>query len=556
MNRSTLLLLAGCYLFAQSQAGLRALGSPQDDNPRNEKIDTGLDQENRRYAIFVRMRNQILPDGKAYKEFCKKHTNDKRRKLRKWVLATLRKKSDKSWKKVEPRVTALEKDNAIQDRLRYWIVNGFACTATGKAVKELAALDSVAFVYRQRLTPQHKRSARGRGRRLRGRPIRSRAEQQKQVMERVLRDWRDDSDDPLKIDELTIPWNVERIGAVDAWKNEQATGKNVVIGLIDSGLLVTPSLMQALWRNKGEKLNGKDDDGNGYVDDIFGYDFQADSFYCLGDRGISHGSICAGIMVGRPGGDNKLITGIAPRARVMVLRGMGMLKTYEYALMMGADIISMSYMWVNRPLGHYRGLFRTAHEHLTIGGIVSVGGAGNFAGNGPRAAPKGKQIATPKDIPCVIAASGLMKNGNKAPASSEGPCTWDDVKFFTDFPKWAPLMKPDVTGFFGGYPTWTRTGLRRGWRTVWQGENRIGLVVGPRGNSFSGPHAGGVVALMLSANPDLPAWRVKEVLEASCKDIGKKGRDTIFGAGLMQAQEAVKAVKALRVRPRAKKRSG
>ena len=117
-------------------------------------------------------------------------------------------------------------------------------------------------------------------------------------------------------------------------------------------------------------------------------------------------------------------------------------------------------------------------------------------------------------------------------------------------------MKPDVTGFFGGYPTWTRTGLRRGWRTVWQGENRIGLVVGPRGNSFSGPHAGGVVALMLSANPDLPAWRVKEVLEASCKDIGKKGRDTIFGAGLMQAQEAVKAVKALRVRPRAKKRRG
>ena len=64
---------------------------------------------------------------------------------------------------------------------------------------------------------------------------------------------------------------------------------------------------------------------------------------------------------------------------------------------------------------------------------------------------------------------------------------------------------------------------------------------GPRGNSFSGPHAAGVAALMLSANPELPAWRVKELMEATCKDLGEEGRDTTYGAGLIQADAAVRA---------------
>jgi hypothetical protein len=39
----------------------------------------------------------------------------------------------------------------------------------------------------------------------------------------------------------------------------------------------------------------------------------------------------------------------------MVLRGMGYLKSYEYALANGADVMSMSYMWPGIELGHYRG---------------------------------------------------------------------------------------------------------------------------------------------------------------------------------------------------------
>ena len=119
------------------------------------------------------------------------------------------------------------------------------------------------------------------------------------------------------------------------------------------------------------------------------------------------------------------------------------------------------------------------------------------------------------------------------------------MKFYDDFGPDHPLQKPDVTGFAAGYPVWSGLGkgMRRGWRATYDAGGGVGLVLGPQGNSFSGPHAGGVAALMLSANPDLPAWRVKELMEATCTDLGEKGRDKKFGAGLLNAQAAVLAAK-------------
>lgn len=119
------------------------------------------------------------------------------------------------------------------------------------------------------------------------------------------------------------------------------------------------------------------------------------------------------------------------------------------------------------------------------------------------------------------------------------------MRFFDDYPAAAPLGKPDVTAFAGGYPVWHWTDMRgRQVKVVWEGADGIGLIQGPRGNSFSGPHAAGVAALMLSANPELAAWRVKELMEATCRDLGPEGRDVAFGAGLLRAHEAVQAARA------------
>ena len=145
----------------------------------------------------------------------------------------------------------------------------------------------------------------------------------------------------------------------------------------------------------------------------------------------------------------------------------------------------------------------------------------------------------------MIAAAGILENGSLAPPSSQGPCFWKGVKFYDDYPPEQPLNKPDVTGCFGGYPVWGRPLPFRGrFKIVSKESEQTALIVGPQGNSFSGPHAAGVAALMLSANPELTAWQVKTLMEQTCKDLGEKGHDTKFGAGLLQADAAVRAAKA------------
>ncbi|MBL7140613.1 MAG: S8 family serine peptidase [Planctomycetes bacterium] len=503
----------------------------------DDKIDDGLGGE-KLQPVFVRMTRQLFARGGEYETFCRENADRKRGELRREVLQVLKRNSDESWKAIEPTVTKLQKDGSLRDLQRYWIVNGFACRATGDACRAMAKDPNVSFVYLQRLpVPLHRVDRPTMPERF--------AARYKEVFQGVLDDWKDDGDEPVTTDGLVLPWNLKRIKADQAWTREGATGKGVVVAMIDSGLLVTPSLTRALWLNTGEQFNGKDDDGNGYVDDLFGWDIGRDSWYVLDDGPMmTHGSMCAGIVAGRPLNSKNLITGVAPRARLMVLRGAGgPLKAYEYALANGADVISMSYMCVGIPLGNYRGLYRLAHEHLAAAGIVAVGGAGNFAGSHPR----GKQIGLPKDIPCVIAAAGICEDGSKAPASSEGPCTWSGVKFYDDYPEDGPLSKPDVTGCFGGYPMWGRPSViqrtRGRWTLTADEGGDVGLIVGPEGNSFAGPHAAGVAALMLSVRPDLNAWQVKQLMEQTCTDIGEEGRDYTFGAGLLDALEAVRAAR-------------
>ena len=127
--------------------------------------------------------------------------------------------------------------------------------------------------------------------------------------------------------------------------------------------------------------------------------------------------------------------------------------------------------------------------------------------------------------------------------SSEGPCTWEGVKFYEDCPPSRPLAKPDVTGVFGGFPA---LGAAGEWRDLLEGERPDGVLVDVRGdNSFTGAQTAGVAALMLSANPELCPWEVKAIMEKTCRDLGRKGRDYTFGAGLLQARNAVRAAGAV-----------
>jgi subtilisin family serine protease len=495
------------------------------------RLDIAIDLDKPDWIpIFVRMNDQLVSNAGDFEKICNERARLSRSQNRVEVSTLLQEKATRSWTGIEKFITQRIVKKQIREVNRFWIVNGFSCLAQSGAIRKLAGRSDVSFVYLNRFS----------------RPVRKSSPMsgtQWQAMHDLVDEWRKKS--TRSSGGVRIPWNVTEIGAQAAWMEENATGQGVKVAVIDTGIISTPALIHALAQNPGEELNGMDDDGNGLIDDLFGYDFIANNGHILDSTSTtSHGSSCVGIIAGRSSMSG-LQTAIAPDSKIMLLKGGFNLRSLEYLMTNGADIVSMSFMIVNRDLGQIRGLFRNAFEHLSLGGVLAVGGAGNYGPKSRRAMPLGKQIGLPKDIPCVLAIAGVDQSRIQLPFSSEGPCYWEGVQFFSDYSKFNPLPKPDLTAFPTGYPVWNVVGshkIRRDWKEVERGEGGS-LIIGPDGNSFSGPHAAGVAALMLSANPELNPWETSEILRETASDLGPKGSDSIFGAGLIDALAAVREAK-------------
>ena len=104
---------------------------------------------------------------------------------------------------------------------------------------------------------------------------------------------------------LTLAWGIERIAAPKAWEKTSGS-EEIVVAVIDSGIDTSvPQLAGKLWTNPGEIAgNGIDDDKNGYVDDIHGWDFRDDDNGSLSGSKIHwHGTFVSGIIAAQPGGD-------------------------------------------------------------------------------------------------------------------------------------------------------------------------------------------------------------------------------------------------------------
>ncbi|MEY4066472.1 MAG: hypothetical protein RIR26_2680 [Pseudomonadota bacterium] len=150
-----------------------------------------------------------------------------------------------------------------------------------------------------------------------------------------------------KIDKL---WGFQTVSAFPAWKLNSGN-KDIVVGMIDTGIDYNhEDLINNIWRNKREiPDDGIDNDGNGFVDDVLGWDFSNNDNRPWDDQG--HGSHTAG-TVGAVGGNGAGISGLAQRVSLMPLKflshdGTGStedaIRAINYGVAAGAHILSNSW---------------------------------------------------------------------------------------------------------------------------------------------------------------------------------------------------------------------
>jgi subtilisin family serine protease len=323
-----------------------------------------------------------------------------------------------------------------------------------------------------------------------------------------------------KIDEFPIPndpdyskqWGLEKIQIRKAWAIEE--GDDIVIAVIDSGIDYNhEDLKDNIWTNPGEiPDNGIDDDNNGYIDDVHGYDFSNRDNDPKDD--YSQGTLVSGLIAAKKN-NNKGIAGVNPNAKIMPLKtldGNGggwtstSAKAIEYAIKNKAKIINYGYGGGGSYSSSVKDEIRQAHKN----GILVV----TIAGNKNREIKFGGKNFYPAsyakfgDIYNLVANAMSTKEDELDSRSNYGK-------------KIVGLMGPGVD-IYGPI-------INNGYGYNW-------------GTSFPTALTTGVLSLIYSVNPELTHLEAKEILLNSVDKIDGLEEKLISG-GRLNAYKAVIAAK-------------
>jgi len=305
-------------------------------------------------------------------------------------------------------------------------------------------------------------------------------------------------------------WYLQKIKAVEAWDNKRESPE-VIIAILDSGVQINhPDLQSNIWLNKKEIAdNNIDDDKNGFIDDINGWDFinnisdPTPKFKSgFTEEGILHGTIIAGIAAAS-GNNAAGVAGITWKAKIMPLKilddtGEGsaskVIKAIDYAIANGANIINLSFV----GFGYSKGL-DDAIERAYNAGLIVVAAGGNEVGQGA-----GYNLdETPMYPACLDGANG--ENRVIGVAATD---TIDQKAIFSSFGnKCIDIAAPGVSVFS---------------TVVYSPNNYIKDLPFNKyydgywsGTSVAVPMVSGALALIISANPSLNR---NEIIKALLND--------------------------------------
>lgn len=161
-----------------------------------------------------------------------------------------------------------------------------------------------------------------------------------------------DKDGPEVYDQYSLPQIgfLPRTDEKSAWNKVDSDSKNVIVAVIDSGLdMMHPDGPQYIWTNDKEiPDNGKDDDNDGYTDDVHGWNFLDETNDLTDLRG--HGTMVVGIIAARTN-NGMGMAGINPGAVIMPLKvadkngntnSLNIFRAIKYAVLHGARVINVS----------------------------------------------------------------------------------------------------------------------------------------------------------------------------------------------------------------------
>ncbi|MDD5725940.1 MAG: S8 family serine peptidase [Patescibacteria group bacterium] len=324
-------------------------------------------------------------------------------------------------------------------------------------------------------------------------------------------------------------WYMDYIKAPEAWAKPQVTStRDVVVAMVDAGVDFShPDLQGVLWTNPDEIANGKDDDNDGLVDDIHGWNYvtnspdtrPVDNGVIIDNGAWEHGTAIASLIAGR--GNNDIgMAGVAWKAKIMPLVILGsdgsgatdsLAKAIRYAVDHRADIINLSLEGDSEDPD-----VSQAIKEATAKGVLVVvaAGNGNGEGNNLDLQPLYPSCHTGAAGQGMLVVSAIQEDGSRNPSSNYGSCV--------------SLAAPGAD-IMAARPTYEANGNRKdvSGYGVWSG------------TSMAAPLVSGSAAMLKIRHPGWTGEQLAQRLLATAQPFTKGIDQQGMGQGVLDVASAV-----------------